>query len=188
MTEGLGSQLPDAELVARAQEGNAEAFGHLYQRYATQIYRYLRSRVGNERDAEDLTEAVFVRSYEALAGYQERGHRYSAFLYQVARNVLVDHYRSAREEYSLEDSIPLSAPGPDPETEVIEADEAKRLLQRMEELPEDYQEVIRLRILLSMPTARVSEWMDRSEGAVRVLLYRALKSLRKLAEVEPDGE
>lgn len=188
MTEERESKTADASLIARAQGGDAEAFGRLYERYVTQIYRYLRSRVGNNRDAEDLTEAVFIRSFEALDSYEERGYPYSAFLYQVARNVLIDHYRSTSEEYPLEDSGPFVAPDPDPERRAIEADEADRLLRKMKELPEDYQEVIRLRVLLSLPTATAAEWLDRSEGAVRVLLYRALKALRQLAETEHDGD
>lgn len=188
MREERESKTADASLIARAQAGDSEAFGRLYERYVTQIYRYLRSRVSNDRDAEDLTEAVFMRSFEALGSYQERGHPYSAFLYQVARNVLVDHYRSADEEYPLEESGPFVAPDPDPEHRVIEADEADRLLRMMKDLPEDYQEVIRLRVLLSLPTATAAQWLDRSEGAVRVLLYRALKALRRLAETEHDGD
>lgn len=188
MTEEHDPKTSDAKLIARAQQGHSEAFGKLYERYVTQIYRYLRSRVGDDRDAEDLTESVFVRSFEALEDYQERGHPYSAFLYQVARNVLVDHYRSSPEEYSLEDSGPFTASGLDPESRVVETDQAERLLEKMNELPEDYQEVIRLRILLSLPTATAAEWLDRSEGAVRVLLYRALKSLRQLAEMDRHGD
>ena len=174
--------LKDAELVRRAQGGRVDAFGRLYERYLDQIYRYIRSRVGQDKDAEDLTETVFIRSLESLATYQERGHPYSAFLYQVARNVLVDHYRSNVEEQALEDAAPLADGGPEPEVSIQQQQELLLVQRAMTRLPGDYQEVIRLRVVLSLPTATAAAWLDRSEGALRVLLYRALKALRREVE------
>jgi len=176
----------DAELVRLAQQGQADAFGRLYERYVDQLYRYVRSRVGEEKDAEDLTETVFIRSFEALAKYEDRGHPYSAFLYQVARNVLVDHYRAAVDEQPLENASPLADPAPEPERSVEQQQEILLVQRAMQSLPDDYQEVIRLRVLLALPTATASAWLDRSEGAVRVLLYRALKALRRQVEKEHD--
>jgi len=185
MSEDGNNPVPDATLVARAQSGETEAFGELYERYVDQIFRYVRTRVSEAKDAEDLTETVFVRSFEALDGYEERGHPYSAFLYQVARNVLVDHYRKPAEEQGLDDIGPLVSTAPELERRIVEDQQVRAIRRAMDRLSDDYQEVIRLRVLLSLPTAAVADWMDRSEGAVRVLLYRALKSLRK--EVELDG-
>lgn len=186
MSESELSELSDAKLVARAQSGESDAFGVLYERYVEQIYRYVRSRVTLKRDAEDLTESVFVRSYEALDRYEERGHPYSAFLYQVARNVLVDHYRRPEEE-GLEESPPLVATGLGLEGRIERDEEVERIQRAMAELPDDYQEVIRLRVLMSLPTATAAEWLDRSEGAVRVLLYRALKSLRQKVDAQRNA-
>lgn len=188
MSETGPAETPDAELVAAAQAGETEAFGELYERYVTQIFRYIRSRVSLERDAEDLTETVFMRSFEALDSYEERGHPYSAFLYQVARNVLVDHYRQTEDQEPLDDDRPLAAEtAVDPELNLQEDEQVKRIKAAMEQLPPDYQEVIRLRVLMELPTATAAQWLDRSEGAVRVLLYRALKSLRGELEIETDG-
>jgi RNA polymerase sigma-70 factor (ECF subfamily) len=185
MSEARHNPIPDAALVARAQDGDTDAFGTLYERYVDQIFRYVRTRVSETRDAEDLTETVFVRSFEALEGYEERGHPYSAFLYQVARNVLVDHYRKPEEEQGLDDVGPLVSSSPDLERRLVEDQQVQAIRRAMAHLSDDYQEVIRLRVLLSLPTTTAAEWLDRSEGAVRVLLYRALKALRK--EVELDG-
>src|SRR3990172_6387302 len=128
MTEGQATERSDAELIALAQTGESEAFGELYRRYLDPIYRYIRVRVGENRLAEDLSEMVFLRSFESLGKYKERGHPFSAYLYRVARN---------------------------------------------------------LRVVLGLTTAEVAVWMGRSEGAVRVLLHRALKSLREqLADAE----
>lgn len=178
----------DAELVSRIQGGDSEAFGVLYERYVDQIFRYIRSRVSDERDAEDLTEAVFLKGYEAVEEYEDRGHPYSSFLYQVARNVLVDHYRQAGEVSSLEDADPLVADGPGMEDRLVDEEQYKRIERAMSMLSEDYQEVIRLRVLLALPTSVAASWLDRSEGATRVLLYRALNSLKEELENErgPD--
>lgn len=187
MSEAGRAETPDAELIAAAKAGDAQAFGELYERYVTQIFRYIRSRVSLERDAEDLTETVFMRSFEAVDGYEERGHAYSAFLYQVARNVLVDHYRQVEDEEPLEEDQPLPAEAAvDPERSLQQDQEVERIKAAMQRLSPDYQEVIRLRVLMSLPTSTAAQWLDRSEGAVRVLLYRALKSLRGELELEAN--
>ncbi len=178
------SQLPDAELIARAQRGDTECFGQLYERYVDQIYRYVRTRVADDQDAEDLTENIFVKSYESLGTYEERGWAYSAFLYQVARNLLVDHYRQATPEQPLDASEPLEAADPGLEERLTEHEDIVRIKGALAELPDDYQEVIRLRVLLDLPTSTAAEWMGRSEGAARVLLHRALKILRQKLEAE----
>jgi RNA polymerase sigma-70 factor (ECF subfamily) len=183
MGDGVG--LADAELIARVQAGDVEAFGDLYERYAVLIYRYVLARVNAEGDAEDLTEVVFMRAFEALHRYKERGRPFSAFLYQVARNALVDHYRQQRKTESIEAVEKLPSQGPSPDERLLAEERAYILRRALAELPMDYQEVIRLRIMLSLPTVEVGEWLGRSEGAVRVLLHRALKSLRRIL-VEAD--
>src|SRR3972149_8109230 len=91
----------DAELVTRARAGQVEAFGELYLRYFDAIFRYLRTRLSEAQDAEDMTETVFLRAFQSLPNYRERGWPFSAFLYQVARNALTDHYRQRRAETEL---------------------------------------------------------------------------------------
>jgi RNA polymerase sigma-70 factor (ECF subfamily) len=179
MYEGLNAAPADAELIARAQTGENEAFGELYERYVALIFRYVRARVNAENDAEDITEFVFMRAFEALQRYKERGRPFSAYLYQVARNALVDHYRQQRKTESIEAAEKLPSLAPDPDESLIAKERAVVLRRALAKLPADYQEVIRLRILLALPTAIVGEWLGRSEGAVRVLLHRALKTLRR---------
>ncbi len=169
----------DAELISRAQAGENEAFGELYERYVALIYRYVLARVDAESDAEDITEVVFLRTFKALHRYIERGRPFSAFLYQVARNALVDHYRQQRKTESIEAAEKLPSLAPDPDESLIAKERAVVLRRALAELPADYQEVIRLRIMLALPTTIVGEWLGRSEGAVRVLLHRALKTLRR---------
>jgi RNA polymerase sigma-70 factor (ECF subfamily) len=179
MVEDAHTLENDSELIARAQGGEVEAFGELYQRYLDLIYRYIRVRVAEDRVAEDLTEAVFLRSFEALGRYKERGRPFSAFLYQVARNLLVDHYRQKKEEVSIEDANQMATSAPAVDEQVIQSERIREIGHALASLPSDYQEVIRLRVILALSTADVAAWMGRSEGAIRVLLHRALAALRR---------
>lgn len=176
----------DAELVARAKAEETEAFGELYTRYVDLIYRFVRSRVSSDVDAEDLTEVVFLRSFKAVGRYEERGLPFSAFLYQVARRVLVDHYRKVKDEVPLEEASLVGTANRAMDERMARNERSAELTHALAKIAPDYREVIRLRVLLAMPTATVAVWMGRSEGAIRVLLYRALKALRE-EMVEDDG-
>lgn len=179
MTDETATSAPDAELIARAQGGEVEAFGQLYERYLDPIYRYIRTRVDSDADAEDLCETVFVRSFEALDRYEDQGHPYSAFLYRLARNLLVDHYRSQRPEIELDQPGLERHAATTIDRQLDDREQLRKIAATVAKLPEDYQEVIRLRVVLEFPTADVAEWMERSPGAVRVLLHRALNALRE---------
>ena len=177
----------DADLVARARAGDGEAFGELYRRYFDPIFRYLCVRVERDEDAEDLAATVFFKAYRSLDRYRERGWPFSAFLYQVARNALVDHYRKRRLESGLAEAADLGTQPRALDDELERAERVQAMRQALAQLPPDYQEVIRLRVLLSLPTETTAQWMERSPGAVRVLLYRALAGLRgTLSEADED--
>jgi RNA polymerase sigma-70 factor (ECF subfamily) len=141
--------------------------------------------VAEDNIAEDLAEMVFLRAFEALDRYKERGRPFSAFLYQVARNLLVDHYRQSKREVPLEAVDDMAVTDSTVDEHVIRNERKVMLQQTMADLRPDYQEVIRLRVILALPTATVALWMGRSEGAVRVLLHRALNAMRE-SLVEDD--
>jgi RNA polymerase sigma-70 factor (ECF subfamily) len=173
------ASVADAALIARAKAGEAAAFGLLYRRHMTPIYRYLRTRVGSDRDAEDLTEQVFLKAFESLETYEERGAPFAAFLYRVAYNTVVDHYRTKKSELSLEEIGELQSDAVEIEKRLVDKERVKNIVTAMYALPEHYQEVIRLRIILDLTTQEVAEWMERKPNAVRVLLHRALKALQR---------
>jgi RNA polymerase sigma-70 factor (ECF subfamily) len=179
MSAGARSKPTDSELIDRAQRGEVGAYGLLYRRYIDLIFRYVHARVENTRDAEDITETVFLHAFKALKRYKDTGLPYSSFLYQVARNQLVDFYRRQKEELPLEAAERRLTSVQSLDSHVIMTERLGAIRSALEKLPEDYQEVIRLRLLLELPTSTTAVWMKRSEGAVRVLLYRALKALRK---------
>ena len=186
MSEEIIQTLDDARLIERAKRGEVEAFGYLYERYLESIYRYIRTRVAEDRTAEDLTETVFLRSFESLSRYKEKGLRFSAFLYQIARNLLVDHYRQKEEELPLESADQIDVSLSRIDDIIVIQDQADRLRVGLEALPEEYREIIRLRVLLELSTTECAQWIGRSEGAVRVLLHRAMKALKR--QVVKDNE
>jgi len=177
----------DVQLLKTAQNGEAEAFGVLYERHAKAIFRFLYARLDSRSDAEDLTEEVFLRFWRSLSSYQERGIPISAYLFRVANNALVDHYRRAKHSAynaSLDDDWKLDErPGP-AETTVINA-EHQELRQALNQLREDYREVLILRFLSELSPTETASAMKRSVGAVRILQHRALTSIRKnLANIQ----
>ena len=176
----MHSSPDDAHLVSLAKAGDIEAFGELYSRYLDPIYRYVHSRVNEDLTAEDLTEEVFIRAFKALDKYKERGLPFSAYLYRVTKNLLVDLYRRNKEEIALEEAKHIPAPDITMDESLIRAEKHSILGQAYKRLPTDYQEIIRLRIILGLSTSETAVWMERSEGATRVLLHRALNALREL--------
>jgi RNA polymerase sigma-70 factor (ECF subfamily) len=187
MGEGRMPDPDDAALVARAKAGEVEAFGVLYERYFDPIFRYLRLRLGDEREAEDLAATVFLRAYQALHRYQERGWRFSAFLYRIARNALADHFRSRREAAPIAGLETESSSRGRLDPQLASREMSERLLDVLDALPADYREVIRLRVILDLPTPEVAQWMKRSDGAVRVLLHRALRAARRRMQEDDEA-
>lgn len=171
----------DAALIMKAQQGQHEAFGELYERYTTTIYRFVCLRLGSQQDAEDITEEIFLRAWHNLPKYDERGIPFAAYLFQIARNALIDHYRKNRNTISsIDDDINLSGMDPDPEDEVSRRLDFQDLQRVMTHLPEDYQNVLTFRFLSGLSPEETAQIMNRSEGAVRVLQFRALAALKRL--------
>ena len=179
-----GKVVDDIQLITDAQNGDAEAFGELYERYAPRVFRYLFAHLDNRLDAEDLTEEIFLRVWRTLGSYQEQGVPFLAFLFRVARNALIDHYRRSakkEQETSIED---LHLQGHEPElVDAVTATlEHQQLRQVMKQLREDYRTVLALRFLSELSPEETARAMGRSAGAVRVLQHRALAALRSMLE------
>lgn len=174
-------QFDDEQIIKKVKGGDAEAFGILYDQYAEIIFRYVYSHLENRLDAEDLTEEIFLRAWRALPKYDERGLPFTAFLFRIARNSLIDHYRQRKPVQSLDD-IEIQAHEAGPEEAVDTRIENNDLRQRMAELREDYRNVLVFRFLSGLSPEETAQVMQRSVGAVRVLQHRALSALKDLLE------
>lgn len=169
------------ESLKRAKDGEAEAFGHLYDYYHAQIYRFVFLRVGSRQAAEDLTHEVFVSAWKNIDSYQERGYPFSSWLYRIARNAIIDHYRTRREETDIEAIDPAHfAEEAELEARVDNALQLAEIHKRLSQLGEDYQEVIILRFIEELSVRETAKAMDKSESAVKVAQHRALAKLKKL--------
>lgn len=177
----LSRQYDDEQLIIKSKNGDAEAFGELYERYAEVIFRYVYSHIESRLDAEDLTEDVFLRAWKALGKYDERGLPFSAFLFRAARNSLIDYYRQHKSVQSIED-LELHSSEPGPEDLVSDRLSNVDLRNALAGLREDYRSVIIFRFLSGLSPEETAQMMQRSVGAIRVLQHRALSALKELLE------
>ena len=171
--------LDDSTLIQQSKSGNVYAFGILYERYATDIYRFLRAQLPESHEAEDLTSEVFIKAWISLNRYRERGYPFSAYLYKIARNTLIDHWRKKRKE-----NRPIVM-----EVSHVNLDDPRHIFEQNQELQElwlvlgrlreDYRSVLVLRFINGLAPGDIAAIMGRSEGAVRVLQHRALAVLRQ---------
>jgi RNA polymerase sigma-70 factor (ECF subfamily) len=186
-TDGTDPQHDAAlqEFVARAQSGDRDAFGDIYVACHSQIRGFLLRRVADSETAEDLAQQVFVKAWQGLPRYRRTSAPFTAWLYRIARNALVDHYRRSRPTVGLE-GIDI-ADDSDRDAELITAEQFEEVEHGLDALRDDYREVIRMRFLMGLSTREVAAAMDRSEGAVRVLQLRAMRALRAQLGLEEEA-
>jgi RNA polymerase sigma-70 factor (ECF subfamily) len=171
-------------LLKSAQDGDAEAFGELYEFYAPAIFRFIYAHIENRLDAEDITEDVFFRAWRSLPGYKEQGVPFIALLFRIGRNAIIDHYRRSaqhKQQTSIEEIV-LHDGRPSPVETVITNLEHQEVREVLEKLREDYRTVLALRFLSELSPEETAKVMGRSAGAVRVLQHRALTALRALLD------
>jgi RNA polymerase sigma-70 factor, ECF subfamily len=173
----------EARIVKLAMAGDFDAFAALYTCYLDPIYRYIYYRIGDLQDAEDFTEQVFIKAWEALPVYKPVGSLFINWLYRIAHNIVVDHHR--RQKRIVFESLPshadLPAPAEEPALEaIIQGEEKSVLSAAIGKLPEDYQQVIILRFIEGLGHQEIAQVLDKSEGACRGLQHRALLLLNKI--------
>ncbi len=168
-----------SELVLLAKAGDAEAFGHLYEAYLDRIYRYIYFRVTDEQTAEDLISQVFMKAWENLGRYQPSGRPFIAWLYTIAHNTVIDHYRTRKETIAIENTVSLASDAPSPHEQVELHFEADNLRAALHTLTPEQQQVVVLKFLAGMTTDEIASQLMKSAGAVRALQMRALQALAK---------
>lgn len=169
----------DADLVAKAIAGDREAFGDLYEHYLPAIYRYVFYRIGEVGEAEDLTETVFVKAWEAMERYRPTEAPFGAWLYRIAHNLIVDRHRAQKPVDPLDERVVEARPEADPAAQAEAREAASALAQALRQLEPAQQEVLALRFVNGLSHAETATIMGRSAGAVRVLQHRALAAVRQ---------
>lgn len=174
----------ERQLVKRAKSGNADAFASLYDGYIERIYRYIYFRVADEQTAEDLTSHVFAKAWENLGRYKPSGAPFVAWLYTIARNAVIDHYRTRKETIALDEAIALASDGPAPDEQIELHFETEALRDALRTLTEDQQQVLVLKFIAGMTTDEIAGQLGKRAGAVRALQMRALQALARLMKEE----
>lgn len=173
-------------LVASARDGDAGAYGELYQRYVDVVFRFVLYRVGDRPLAEDLTSETFVRALRRIDRVTYRGRDVGAWFITIARNLILDHVKSSR--YRLDISVGDASMGTwvderVPDDEVIERDTAVRVLRAMGRLTDEQREVLQLRFMQGLSVTETAAAVDKSEPAVKALQYRGTQRLALMAEI-----
>ena len=164
-------------LVIRARDGDAGAFGEIYDLYIDRIYRHVYYRVGTREDAEDLTQQVFMNAWKAIGKYKITASPFLAWLMTISHNTIVNHYRAKKLDVYNEEII-LKDPGNNPEKMAEMSYEQERLRDVILRLPEDQQRVVLMYFLEGFSHREIADSLGKTEGAVRVIQYRALKKIQ----------
>jgi RNA polymerase sigma-70 factor (ECF subfamily) len=192
MEDKTGAAAEAMELVDRFNAGDPDAFELIFRRYHLQVFSFVYRRLGNRQMAEDLTQDVFVRALTRLDRFQWQGSDLAAWLVTIARNLVVDHFKSRR--FRVEVLVgehpetvgngrrqrQLLSSEPDPEDAVISYLENVNLLSLLAELTEEQEEVLVLRYLRGMSISETAEAMGKGEAAVKAMTYRASGAMYRL--------
>jgi len=168
-------------LVEKAQKGDTQAFGEIYDALVKPVYRYVYYRV-NREIAEDLTEETFLKAWQNLSKYKQGKHPFSAWVFRIAHNLVVDHYRKHEESAEIDENFADEKAHASPSYEINLKLNEVRLKKALKTLPENYQQVIILKYINEEENAVIAKVIGKSEGAVRTLQFRALEKLRRILE------
>ncbi len=172
------SQLND--LIQQAAALDREAFGQLYRRYVTRIHRYIAYQINDRVLAEDLTNQVFLRAMQAIGRYEHRSvSEFNAWLYRIAKNVVVDNWRSRRDTVPLDEAL-VAERGETLDAHFESLARRDELRQAMARLTDDQRQVLTYRFGLGLTHGEAARLLGRNEPAVRALQFRAVSALRKI--------
>lgn len=176
------AEASEEALLAAAMQYDEAALGELYDRYEAKIYTYIYRRTGDEALAEDFTAQVFLRMLESIRDQKAWHSSFSGWLYRIAHNLVIDHYRRKGRQgtVDIDEAAPTASEEHDPEVTVAQSLDAERLRAAIRRLTDEQAEVVSLRFLEGYSISEVATMMNRTEGAIKALQYRAIATLRTL--------
>lgn len=178
------------KLIEEAKNGDAEALGRLYDLFVDKIYGYVHYKVGNEEEAKDLTENIFLKVLEKIKYYRGGRSSFAAWLFTIARNLIINYYkeRSRSQTVSLNTLSEKQSKIETPEEAALKTFSQEMVYQALSQLTEEQQQVIVLRFFSNFSNREIGEIIDKSEGAVKSLQHRALKSLYRILRKAEKNE
>lgn len=171
-------------LVFEARNGNKEAFGKLYDTFLDAVYRFVYFRVGGRAEAEDITESVFVSIFEHIGQYKDQGVPFEAWLFRIAKNKIIDHYRSHTSRVSLDEIAETPDDAEDVPRTVERILTKEYIMECIRRLPASYQEIIILKYIEEKTNEEISKFLDKPVAHIRVLQSRALQKLRSIVDYD----
>jgi RNA polymerase sigma-70 factor, ECF subfamily len=170
-------------LVDRAQQGDRAALEELYLLHFDRIYSYLHVTVGNKHDAEDLTTQTFLKMLESIGRFKWQSAPFSAWLFRIAHNLSMDHFRASR-RWQPEEEVPEPPADESTSAEMgaLEAIGRRSMLELIEDLSGEQQQVLTLKFVFNFSNGEVATILGKTEGAIKSLQHRALASLQKQIE------
>ncbi len=171
----------EEKLIEKAKEGKEEAFGILYDRHVSAIYRFVFLKIGGKKgDAEDITHEVFLNAWKNIKRYEFKGFPFSSWLYRIARNAVIDYYRMAKPVVALEQVPEHVVVSPTSEEEKFDiALDLGRIRECLGLLEPVYQDVLIMKFIEEKTNKEMASALEKTEGAIRVIQHRALKQLKK---------
>lgn len=172
------------DLVERAKNGEEEAFGLIYDRFLTQIYRFIFLKVSNQHDAEDLSQQVFIKAWGAIDRFEEEGAPFESWLYKIARNLVIDFYRTKKSTTELEENMMIIDSRIDTEEVIFLKQSGSKIVKAIGCLTDEQQNIIILRYTEDLSYKEISKIMKKNQPALRILQHRAINKLKAILEKE----
>jgi RNA polymerase sigma-70 factor (ECF subfamily) len=180
----------ETELIYKAQKGDSESFGKLYDAHIAKIYRFVYLKVGQRQNAEDLAHQVFMNAWKNIGSYKPKGVPFSSWLYKIASNAVIDFYRTAKPYVDIEavGEEKLGIAEEDAERDLETSIEMERIGEALRLLTDDEQSVVIMKFVNELSNKEISDSLAKTEGAIRVIQHRALRRLKKILEETPPRE
>ncbi|MGB0757469.1 MAG: RNA polymerase sigma factor [Patescibacteria group bacterium] len=171
-------KLTDAILVDRVAAGDTGAFEVLFKRYSAKIYRFIYFRIKDQAIIDDMVNDLFLKIWEMIQS-DTRIKNFQALLYKMTRNAIIDHYRTRKEHLDIDTATDITT-----DEDIFEAvsleDDIRAMLKVMDDLQDSYKEILQLRYIEDLSHDEIAEVLDKTTGAVKVQIHRAIKQLKSL--------
>jgi RNA polymerase sigma-70 factor (ECF subfamily) len=169
-------------LVRLAQEGDGEAFGQLYDRYVDTVFRFVYFRINDRALAEDFTSETFLRALRRIGTITYQGRDIGAWFITIARNIVLDHLKSARHrlELTTADTLEGKEHAQSTETAVLDILQSERLMEAVAKLGDEQRECVMLRFVQGLSVSETAGVMGKNDGAIKALQHRAVRKLADL--------
>ncbi|MFA5386093.1 MAG: sigma-70 family RNA polymerase sigma factor [Candidatus Paceibacterota bacterium] len=172
----------EQNIIEKAIHGDEKAFGLLYSHYQPQIYRFIYIKLSKREEAEDLTHQVFLKAWQSIERFTYQKLPLSSWLYRIARNQVIDVYRTQKIELDIEEVPEIASEDKKVEDKIDLDEEVKKIRTAIRQLNPDQQDVIIMRYIEELSPQEIALALKKTPTAVRIIQHRALKSLRNILE------